>query len=83
MDLGLRVSTAYFNGLQALKGTTAVLQGSIAYFSGLEGLHLSRFVKTAMEIVWVPELQAVKMMGFRAKCCKICPCLSCYKICLV
>ena len=55
MDLGLRVSRAYFNGPRALKGKTVVLQGFIAYFSGLEGLHLLKSMRTAI-IVWVSEL---------------------------
>ena len=45
-----------------------MLQGSIASFSGLDGLdglHLSEFKKTSMEIVWVPGPQAFKIAGSR------------------
>ena len=65
-DLRLRVSRAYFNGLRAPKGKTAVLQGSIASHSGFHRLHLSKFEKTTIGIVRAPGLQALKMVGSRA-----------------
>ena len=46
-DLGLRVSTAYFDGFRAPKDKIAVLQGSIACSSGLQGLYFLKFVKIA------------------------------------
>ena len=66
MGLGLRVSRAYFDGLQTLKGKTAVLQGSITCLSGLQGLYLLKFEKTTVGSVCAPGLQAFKMMGSMA-----------------
>ena len=57
---------AYFDGLRAPQGKIIMLQGSNTYFSGLQGLHLLKFEKTTMGIVWAPGLQAFKMMGSRA-----------------
>ena len=50
-DLGLRVSRASINGLRAPKGKIVVLQGSIASFSGLHGLHPSKFEKATIMII--------------------------------
>ena len=55
-----------FNGLRAPRDKIAVLQGSIACFSGLQGLYFLKFGMISMGIVWAPGLQAFKMMGSRA-----------------
>ena len=67
-DLGLRVSRAHFNGLRAPKDKIAVLQGSIACSSGLQGLYFPyflKFEKIAMGIVWASGLQAFKKVGLQ------------------
>ena len=51
----LRVFRAYLNELLFPKGKITVLQGSIASFSGLHGLHLSTYEKTTMGMVWAPS----------------------------
>ena len=53
----------YFNGLQAPKDKIAVLQGSIACSSGLQGLNLLKFEKIALGNVWAPSFQNVELQS--------------------
>ena len=61
--LGLRVSMAFFNGLRAPKDKIAVLQGSIACSSGLQGLYFLEFETIVMRFVWAPGLQRPPPFG--------------------